>query len=69
MTGDNEQKVENMAADSMQGSDVLTEAMAEVWVKQGNASKAMEVYNKLSLQYPSKSAYFAAQIDNLKEQN
>jgi len=69
MSGDNEQKVEHMAADSVQSADVVTEAMAEVWVKQGNAAKAIEVYNKLSLQNPSKRAYFAAKIDHLKEQN
>ncbi len=66
--GPNDQKVENMAADSVQNSDVVTEAMAEVWVKQGNVSKAIEVYNKLGLQNPAKSAYFAAKIDHLKEQ-
>ena len=69
MSGNNEQKVENMATDSVQNTDVITEAMAEVWVKQGNNEKAIEVYNKLSLQNPSKSAYFAAKIDQLKEQN
>jgi hypothetical protein len=47
---------------------VFTEAMAEVWIKQGNVSKAIEVYNKLCLQNPSKSTYFAAKIDHLKEQ-
>jgi hypothetical protein len=40
--------------------------MAEVWVKQGNTSKAIEVYNKLSLLNPSKRAYFATKIENLK---
>jgi hypothetical protein len=66
--GDNEQKVENMAAHSVQNADVFTEAMAEVWIKQGNVSKAIEVYNNLCLQNPSKRAYFAAKIDHLKEQ-
>ncbi|MDQ3681787.1 MAG: hypothetical protein M3352_01785 [Bacteroidota bacterium] len=69
MSGDSEQKVENMAEDSVQSADIVTEAMAEVWVKQGNAAKAIEVYSKLSLQNPSKSLYFAAKIDLLKEQN
>jgi len=66
MTGHNERKVENMATDSVQNADVVTEAMAEVWIKQENAAKAIEVYNKLSLQNPSKSAYFAAKIEHLK---
>jgi hypothetical protein len=64
-----EQKIENLASDSVNSADVVTEAMAEVWLRQGNAQKAMEIYNKLILLYPSKSAYFAAKIDSLKKSN
>jgi hypothetical protein len=63
-----EQKIENLAADSVNSADVITEAMAEVWLRQGNKEKAIEIYNKLILLYPSKSAYFAAKIDSLKKQ-
>lgn len=62
-----EKKVENLAAHSLQNTDIITESMAEVWVKQGNIQKASEVYNKLSLQNPSKKAYFAAKIESLKK--
>ena len=61
-----EQKIENLAAHSVEGEEVYTETMAEVCVRQGNREKAMEVYNKLSLLNPSKRAYFAAKIDSLK---
>ena len=61
-----ENKVQHLAEDSIHESDVWTEAMAEVWLKQGNKSKAVEVYNKLSLLNPSKKAYFAAKLENLK---
>jgi hypothetical protein len=61
-----EQKIENLAAHSVEGEEVYTETMAEVWERQGNREKAMEVYNKLSLLNPSKRAYFAAKIDSLK---
>lgn len=61
-----EKSVESLASHSVAGSDVVTEAMAEVWCKQGNRQKAIETYNKLSLQNPSKKAYFAAKIENLK---
>ena len=61
-----EKKVQHLAEDSVHESDVYTEAMAEVWLKQGNSQKALEVYNKLSLLNPSKRAYFAAKIENLK---
>lgn len=62
-----EQKVEQLAETSLQDRDVMTEAMAEVWEKQGNATKAIEIYNKLSLLEPSKSTYFAAKIEDLKK--
>ena len=60
-----EKDVQHLAEDSVHESDVVTEAMAEVWLKQGNTRKALEVYNKLSLQNPAKNAYFAAKIENL----
>ncbi len=47
-------------------TEVLTEAMAEVLIKQDKKDKAIEMYNKLSLINPSKSAYFAAKIENIK---
>jgi hypothetical protein len=61
-----ESNVQHLAEDSVHESDVYTESMAEVWLKQGNNTKALEVYNKLSLLNPSKRAYFAAKIENLK---
>jgi len=61
-----EKKVQHMAEDSVHESDVITEAMAEVWLKQGNTGKAIELYHKLSLLNPSRMAYFAAKIDHLK---
>jgi len=62
-----EQKVEQLAEHSLQDREVITEAMAEVWEIQGNASKAIEVYSKLSLLDPSKSVYFATKIEDLKK--
>src|SRR5574338_1434450 len=61
-----EKKVEQLAAHSIEDREVVTEAMAEVWEKQGNAAKAIEIYNKLGLLNPSKSSYFAAKIEQLK---
>lgn len=66
MDSGTEKNVQHLAEDSVHESDVVTEAMAEVWIKQGNTGKALEVYNKLSLLNPSKRAYFAAKIDHLK---
>lgn len=62
-----EKKVEEMAEKSLQDREILTEAMAEVWEKQGNTLKAIEIYGKLSLLEPAKSTYFAAKIEVLKK--
>jgi hypothetical protein len=64
-----EEKVEQLAEHSLENREVLTEAMAEVWEKQGNKGKAIEIYSKLSLLDPPKSAYFAAKIEDLKKTN
>ena len=47
--------------------EVITEAMAEVYLKQGLKDKAIEVYNKLSLQNPANTHIFAAKISLIKE--
>ena len=62
-----EKKVEQLAEHSIEDREVITEAMADVWEKQGNISKAIDIYNKLSLLNPSKSSYFAAKIEQLKK--
>lgn len=64
--GSSEKKVEQLAEHSIQERDIMTEAMAEVWEKQGNKAKAIEIYSKLSLLEPLKSPYFAAKIERLK---
>ncbi|HTI11573.1 MAG TPA: hypothetical protein VL832_23525, partial [Puia sp.] len=61
-----EHQIQAIAAHSIKGKEVLTETMAEVLVKQGMREKAVEVYHKLSLLNPDKSAYFAAKIEQLK---
>ncbi len=47
--------------------EVVTEAMAEVWEKQGNSRKAIALYSKLSFIFPEKSVYFASRIEQLKK--
>lgn len=61
-----EKNVETMANSSVSSSEIVTETMAEVWAKQGNREKAIDIYNKLSLLHPSKKAFFAGKIENLK---
>jgi hypothetical protein len=58
--------IESFAAHSLEQKEVITETMAEVLVKQGKKQRAIELYHKLSLLNPSKNAYFASKIDQLK---
>jgi hypothetical protein len=58
-------KAEESTHDNM---DVLSETLASLYVKQGHLDKAKLAYEKLSLQNPSKSAYFAARITKIEQQ-
>ncbi len=59
-------KVEQLAEKSNTDAEVITESMADVFFQQGRKARAEEIYHKLSLLNPSKSAYFAAKIEHLK---
>ena len=61
-----EKIIQSSAEESNADAQVLTEAMAEVLIKQDKKEKAIEMYQKLSLMNPSKSAYFAAKIESIK---
>ena len=59
--------VQTIAEKSNREEAIITESMADVYKEQGKVNKAQEIYQKLSLLDPSKSAYFAAKIDSLKD--
>jgi hypothetical protein len=58
--------IQKVAEHSIEEKEIVTETMAEVWIKQGNTEKAIDTLHKLSLLNPSKSHYFAARIEQLK---
>jgi hypothetical protein len=59
--------VDQMAAISNQKSEVITEAMATLYLQQGKKAMAIDVYTKLSLQNPAKNRYFAEKIEQIKQ--
>lgn len=54
-------------ADLEEQDDIVTEEIAEIFAAQGLKSEAVEIYRKLSLLNPKKSAYFASQIEKLQK--
>ncbi|MGK6350252.1 hypothetical protein [Parapedobacter sp. DT-150] len=60
---DSENKARKSAEDQL---TLVTETLAKIYAEQGLYPKAIAVYQKLSLKYPEKSAYFAAQIAELE---
>ena len=47
--------------------DLITETLAAIYLKQGLYEKALRSYEKLSLKFPEKNAYFVGQIENIKK--
>ena len=51
----------------MDHDDVVSETLAQIYLKQGNTQKARWCYEKLILLHPEKSAFFAALLNEIPE--
>lgn len=49
--------------------DLYTETLAQIYAEQGYYEQAKNIYSKLILAYPEKSAYFASLIQKIEELN
>jgi len=64
------ERVFNMAVNSItKEDDLVSESLAEILHRQGKYDKAIDMYRKLSLRNPQKSAYFASKIEQINKQS
>ncbi|MEX6687165.1 hypothetical protein QTN47_06645 [Danxiaibacter flavus] len=62
-----EHAIQQIAETSNESREILTETMAEVYIKQGKILSAINLYKKLSFLNPDKTTYFAAKIKQIKD--
>jgi hypothetical protein len=69
MRKDLPEKQEDLSASSTyEHPQLVTETLAQIYNKQGNKVKALDIYEKLCLKFPEKSSYFAQKILDIKKE-
>ncbi|MGW8122072.1 hypothetical protein ACV07N_05380 [Roseivirga echinicomitans] len=65
---ENEYNQEDLSVKHLKSKDeFITETLAELLLKQEKYTRAIDIYEKLSLKFPEKRTYFASQIQKIKE--
>ena len=63
-----EQQEDLSAPSTSEDPQLVTETLAQVYLKQGKKEKALDIYEKLCLKFPEKSSYFAKKIIAIKNE-
>lgn len=58
---------DNLAETEEPSDGLLTETLAQIYIKQGRYSRALDIIRQLNLNYPKKNIYFADQIRFLEK--
>ncbi|MFH0866853.1 MAG: hypothetical protein V1904_11710 [Bacteroidota bacterium] len=59
----------NEPDESVCDPEIISETLAEIYLKQGKTDMALNTYKKLCLKFPEKSSYFAARIEKITKGN
>jgi hypothetical protein len=66
---DKQDEIVDISAKSLQeNEDLMTETLANIYIKQQHFLKAIDIFERLRLKYPEKSIYFARRIKELEDQ-
>jgi hypothetical protein len=66
---DKADEIVDISAKSLQeNEDLMTETLANIYIKQEHFFKAIDIFDRLRLKYPEKNLYFARRIKELEEQ-